>query len=60
MGLYCGLNTTLVPMYISEISPINLRGSLGNYVFFSFILLVIFKKMKTAETSLLFNDVSTN
>ena len=24
-----GLNTSLVPMYISEISPLNLRGGLG-------------------------------
>lgn len=24
-----GLNTSLVPMYISEIAPLNLRGGLG-------------------------------
>ncbi|KAF7268288.1 hypothetical protein GWI33_018557 [Rhynchophorus ferrugineus] len=29
MGVNCGLNTSLVPMYISEISPLNLRGGLG-------------------------------
>lgn len=28
--IFCtGLNTSLVPMYISEISPLNLRGGLG-------------------------------
>lgn len=26
---FLGLNTSLVPMYISEISPLNLRGGLG-------------------------------
>lgn len=26
---FAGLNTSLVPMYISEISPLNLRGGLG-------------------------------
>lgn len=29
LGLNCGLNTALVPMYLSEIGPINLRGALG-------------------------------
>lgn len=29
IGINCGLNTSLVPMYISEISPLNLRGGLG-------------------------------
>lgn len=29
IGVYCGLNTSLVPMYISEIAPLNLRGGLG-------------------------------
>eukprot|EP00095_Tigriopus_kingsejongensis_P005478 maker-scaffold491_size156641-snap-gene-0.27 protein:Tk05478 transcript:maker-scaffold491_size156641-snap-gene-0.27-mRNA-1 annotation:"glucose transporter isoform x" len=29
IGMNCGLNTSLVPMYISEISPITLRGGLG-------------------------------
>jgi MFS family permease len=29
LGLNCGLNTALVPMYLSEIAPINLRGALG-------------------------------
>lgn len=29
IGLHCGLNTSIIPMYISEISPINLRGALG-------------------------------
>ena len=29
IGVNCGLNTSLVPMYISELSPINLRGGLG-------------------------------
>lgn len=27
--LFSGLNTSLVPMYISEIAPLNLRGGLG-------------------------------
>jgi len=27
--LSTGLNTSLVPMYISEIAPLNLRGGLG-------------------------------
>lgn len=29
IGLNCGLSTTLVPMYLSEISPVSLRGGLG-------------------------------
>ncbi|CAL4185244.1 unnamed protein product, partial [Meganyctiphanes norvegica] len=29
IGLNCGKNTSLVPMYISEIAPLNLRGGLG-------------------------------
>lgn len=29
IGINCGLNTSLVPMYVSEISPLNLRGGLG-------------------------------
>uniref|UniRef100_UPI00398EDE23 solute carrier family 2, facilitated glucose transporter member 2 n=1 Tax=Pristiophorus japonicus TaxID=55135 RepID=UPI00398EDE23 len=28
-GVYCGLSTGLVPMYIGEISPTSLRGALG-------------------------------
>ncbi|XP_041038700.1 solute carrier family 2, facilitated glucose transporter member 2 [Carcharodon carcharias] len=28
-GIYCGLSTGLVPMYIGEISPTSLRGALG-------------------------------
>ncbi|XP_013785493.2 glucose transporter type 1-like [Limulus polyphemus] len=29
IGFNCGLNTALVPMYLSEISPVALRGGLG-------------------------------
>lgn len=29
IGYNCGLNTTLVPMYLLEISPLTLRGGLG-------------------------------
>lgn len=29
IGLCCGLNTALVPMYLSEIAPMTLRGALG-------------------------------
>nr|XP_055058140.1 solute carrier family 2, facilitated glucose transporter member 2 [Misgurnus anguillicaudatus] len=29
MGLYCGLTSGLVPMYIGEISPVKYRGALG-------------------------------
>lgn len=29
LSLSAGLNTSLVPMYISEIAPLNLRGGLG-------------------------------
>lgn len=28
-NIILGLNTSLVPMYISEIAPLNLRGGLG-------------------------------
>lgn len=30
IGFSCGLSSGLVPMYLTEISPINLRGSLGS------------------------------
>merc|ERR1719334_2049845 len=29
VGLTAGLNTVLVPLYVSEIAPVNLRGGLG-------------------------------
>ncbi|XP_035230757.1 glucose transporter type 1-like isoform X1 [Stegodyphus dumicola] len=29
IGMNCGVNTALVPMYLSEISPLTLRGGLG-------------------------------
>lgn len=29
LDVFPGLNTSLVPMYISEIAPLNLRGGLG-------------------------------
>ncbi|XP_035705556.1 glucose transporter type 1 isoform X3 [Folsomia candida] len=29
IGVNCGLSTSLVPMYVSEIAPLNLRGALG-------------------------------
>lgn len=29
IGLNCGLNTALVPMYLTEISTVNVRGALG-------------------------------
>ncbi|XP_058151258.1 solute carrier family 2, facilitated glucose transporter member 2-like isoform X2 [Dasypus novemcinctus] len=30
-GLYCGIISVLVPMYISEIAPTSLRGALGTF-----------------------------
>lgn len=30
VGFNCGLNSGLVPMYLTEVSPINLRGTLGS------------------------------
>eukprot|EP00061_Rhincodon_typus_P000952 g13268.t1 len=29
IGIYCGLATGFVPMYVGEISPTNLRGAFG-------------------------------
>ena len=29
VGLTAGLNTVLVPVYVSEIAPLHLRGALG-------------------------------
>ncbi|XP_038672517.1 solute carrier family 2, facilitated glucose transporter member 2 [Scyliorhinus canicula] len=29
-GIYCGISTGLVPMYVGEISPTSLRGALGS------------------------------
>uniref|UniRef100_A0A1I8A8K2 MFS domain-containing protein n=1 Tax=Steinernema glaseri TaxID=37863 RepID=A0A1I8A8K2_9BILA len=30
IGLNCGLNSGIVPMYLTEVSPINLRGMIGS------------------------------
>ncbi|XP_042311928.1 solute carrier family 2, facilitated glucose transporter member 2 isoform X2 [Sceloporus undulatus] len=30
-GLYCGLSSGLVPLYVGEIAPISLRGALGSF-----------------------------
>ncbi|GBN30448.1 Glucose transporter type 1 [Araneus ventricosus] len=35
IGFNCGLSTALVPMYLSEISPITLRGGLGKCFHFT-------------------------
>ena len=29
IGVYCGLTTGFVPMYVGEVSPTELRGALG-------------------------------
>eukprot|EP00794_Sanderia_malayensis_P004877 gene4877-5516_t len=29
IGFNCGINTVVAPMYLSEVAPVNLRGSLG-------------------------------
>jgi SP family facilitated glucose transporter-like MFS transporter 1 len=29
IGVYCGLTTGFVPMYVGEVSPTALRGALG-------------------------------
>jgi MFS family permease len=41
IGLSCGLNTALVPMYLSEIAPMTLRGALG----INFFIFLLFNKL---------------
>ncbi len=31
IGLACGLFTGLVPLYVTEIAPVNIRGGMGTF-----------------------------
>ena len=41
-GLAVGIASTVVPLFIGEISPIHIRGKIGGYIFIFFILFFLF------------------
>ena len=49
VGLAAGLNTVLVPIYISEIAPVHLRGALG-----------VFNQLGNIPLTLLFIFINLN
>jgi len=45
VGINAGANTIIAPMYVSEIAPVNLRGSLGTLFQFGVVLAIFFAQI---------------
>ncbi|KAI5104205.1 solute carrier family 2, facilitated glucose transporter member 1 [Silurus meridionalis] len=52
IGAYCGLASGLVPMYVGEISPTNLRGALGTLHQLAIVTGILFAQILGLETLL--------
>ncbi|XP_061424045.1 solute carrier family 2, facilitated glucose transporter member 1-like isoform X1 [Lethenteron reissneri] len=52
VGLYCGLSTGLVPMYIGELSPTELRGALGTLHQLAVVIGILFAQVLGMESLL--------
>ncbi|XP_006890445.1 PREDICTED: solute carrier family 2, facilitated glucose transporter member 2 [Elephantulus edwardii] len=51
-GLYCGLISGLVPMYIGEIAPTSLRGALGTFHQLAIVTGILFSQIVGLESIL--------
>lgn len=49
IGLYSGLTTGFVPMYVGEVSPTALRGALGTFHQLGIVLGILIAQVSTAE-----------
>lgn len=49
IGLYSGLTTGFVPMYVGEVSPTALRGALGTFHQLGIVLGILIAQVRTGE-----------
>lgn len=49
IGLYSGLTTGFVPMYVGEVSPTALRGALGTFHQLGIVLGILIAQVSTGE-----------
>lgn len=55
IGLYCGLTTGFVPMYVGEIAPTSLRGALGTLHQLAVVVGILIAQVSNNKT-LLYGD----